>query len=139
MPWAARLVWCGRPSLGDVIRVDDIDKLLDRPGRDGESIPDWCRRNHVDEPVILRLAEVYGFSRQTAALAIDAFRLGHEARQGDEPKAKSSPSRDGCRYGVEFVVVDRNNGRIVGDPSAARSDADSLAEEHNAIAAQASR
>jgi hypothetical protein len=122
-----------------VIRSDDISKLLNRPGRDRESIPEWCRRNNVDESVIARLAALYGFSRQIAALGIDAFRLGYEARREDEPKSKSSTVQEGPRYAVEFVVIDRDGGRIVGDPTPARQEAEGLAGAYNEIDRQPSR
>jgi hypothetical protein len=140
MRWAMHLQRrCDRHLPVDVISTDDIDKILDRPERDSESIPEWCRRNDVDESVIRRLAAVYGYSRQIAALAIDAFRLGYEARRGDEPRSKSSPARDGRRYAVEFVVIDRDDGRIVGDPNPAQDDAEGLAGAYNEIDAQARR
>ncbi len=122
----------------DVIRTEDINKILDRRERDGESIPEWCRRHDVDEAVIRRLAAVYAFNRQTQVMAIDAFRLGHEARRGDEPRSKS-PAGEGRRYAVEFVVVDRNDGRIVGDPTPTRNEAAGLAGTYNEIDAQAGR
>jgi hypothetical protein len=115
-----------------VIRAGDVDKILDRLGFDGESIPDWCQRNDVDESVMRRLAAVYGFSRQTQALAIDAFRLGHEARRGDEPRSESRAG-DGPRFAVELVVIDRDDGRIVGDPIPARDEAEGIAGTFNEI------
>lgn len=122
-----------------MIRTDDINKILDCRARDGESIPEWCRRNDVDESVIHRLVAVYGFNRQAAIAAIDAFRLGHEARRADEPRSKPSPGRDGDRYAVEFIVINRDNGQIVGDPTAARDDAEGLAGAYNEIDAQSRR
>jgi hypothetical protein len=122
----------------DVIHSGDIDKILDRLGFDGEPIPDWCRRNEVDEPVMRRLAAVYGFTRETATIALDAFRLGHEARRGDEPRSESRAG-DGRRFVVEFVVIDRDDGRTVGDPTPARDEAEGLAGTFNEIDAQPSR
>jgi hypothetical protein len=119
-----------------VIRSSDIDKILNCKARDRESIEDWCRRHDVDESVMRRLAAVYGFDQRTAAIAIDAFRLSHEARRDDEPRAKSSQAQDGCRYAVESVVIDKRTGRIVGDPTPARDDAESLAGAYNEIDAQ---
>jgi hypothetical protein len=122
-----------------VIHTPDINKILDCRRRDRESIPDWCRRNDVDESVIHRLVAVYGFDHDTAVIAIDAFRLGHEARRGDEPRSKPSLACDGQRYDVEFVVVDRSDGRIVGDPNPTQNDAEGLAGTYNEIDTQAKR
>lgn len=121
-----------------MIYVDDIDKILARLGHDGEAIQAWCRRNDVDEPVMRHLAAVYGFTRETQTMALDAFRLGHEARRGDEPKSESRTG-DGPRYAVELVVIDRDDGRIVGNPTPARDEAEGLAGTFNAIEAQPSR
>jgi len=79
------------------------------------------------------LKMVYGFSKVTAAIAIDAFRLGHDARRGDEPRSAASIAGDGPRYAVESVVVDRTNGRIVGSPTSVQSDAESLAGTYNEL------
>ena len=116
-----------------MIREEDINRLLDCWARDVESIPEWCRRHDVDEAVIRRLAAVYGFNRQYAVFAIDAFRLGHEARRSDEPRAEPSPGREGSRYAVEFVVIDRDDGRIVGAPTPSRRVAEGLAGTYNEI------
>lgn len=118
-----------------MIHVCDVDKILDRVGFDGESIPDWCRRNDVDESVMRRLAAVYGFSRQIQILAMDAFRVGHEARRGDEPRSESRAG-DGPRYAIELVVIDREDGRIVGDPIPARDEAEGIAVTLNEIHGQ---
>lgn len=115
-----------------MIHVGDIDKILGRLGFDGESIPDWCRRNAVDESVMRRLAVVYGFSREIQTFAIDAFRLGHEARRGDEPRSESRGG-EGPRFAVELVVIDREDGRIVGDPTPARDEAEGIAGTFNEI------
>jgi hypothetical protein len=122
-----------------VIREEDINRLLDCRARDVESIPEWCRRHDVDEAVIRRLAAVYGFNRQYAVFAIDAFRLGHEARRSDEPRSEPSPGREGSRYAVEFVVLDRDDGRIVGDPTPSQRVAEGLAGAYNEIDGQPSR
>lgn len=115
---------------------------MDRLGHDGESIQDWCQRNNVDEkPVMHLLAASFGITcPEDAALVIHGFRLGHEARQGDEPRLKvPGEDRSGPRYGVEFVVIDRNDGRIVGDPSSERGEAEALAGTYNDINAQSRR
>jgi hypothetical protein len=126
----------------DVIRRDDVKRILDRLGHDGESIQEWCRRNDVDEgPVMRFLAASFGFTGpEDAALVIHGFRLGHEARRGDEPRSKlPAVDRNGSRYGVEFVVIDREDGRIVGDPSRAQGEAEALAGAYNDIDAQSRR
>jgi hypothetical protein len=125
----------------DVIRRDDVKSILDRLGHDGESISEWCRRNDVDEePVMRLLAAFFSFTGpEDAALAIHAFRLGHEARRSDEPRSKLSVGRNGPRYDVEFVVIDREDGRIVGDPSRAKGEAEALAGAYNDIDAQSRR
>jgi hypothetical protein len=115
-----------------VIHADDIDKILDRLGFDGESIPDWCRRNNVDESAMRRIAAVYAFSRRTQTLAIDAFRVGHEARREDEPRSESR-AVDGPRFAVELVVIDRDDGRIVRNPTPARDEAEGIAGTFNEI------
>jgi hypothetical protein len=88
--------------------------------------------------VMRHLADVYGFTRETQTMALDAFRLGHEARRGDEARSESRAG-DGPRYAVELVVVDRSDGRIVGNPTPARYEAEGLAATFNAIEAQPSR
>jgi hypothetical protein len=106
-----------------VIHAGDIDEILDRLGFDGEPIPDWCRRNNVDESAMRRLAVAYSFSPDIQLFALDAFRVGHEARRGDEPRS-GSRTGDGPRFAVELVVIDRDDGRIVGDPTPARDQAE---------------
>lgn len=125
-----------------MIRRDDVKIILDRLGNDGESIPDWCQRNDVDEEPVMRL--LAGFFSVTcpedAALAIHGFRVGYEARRGDEPRSKlSSEDRSGPRYGVEFVVIDRVDGQILGNPSPAQEEAEALAGSYNDIDAQSRR
>lgn len=125
-----------------MIRRDDVKSILDRLGHDGESIQEWCQRNDVDEgPVMRLLAGFFSFTGpEDAALAIHAFRLGHEARRGDEPRSRlSAEDRRGPRYGVEFVVIDREDGQIVGDPSRAQEEAEALAGSYNDIDAQSRR
>ncbi len=125
-----------------MIRRDDVRRILDRLGHDGESIQEWCQRNDVDErPVMHLLAGFYSFTcPEDAALAIHAFQLGHEARRGDEPRSRlSSEDPGGPRYGVQFVVIDRENGQIVGDPSPAQDKAEALAGSYNDIDAQPRR
>jgi hypothetical protein len=125
-----------------VIRREDLKSILDRLGHDGESIAEWCQRNDVDErPVMRLLAASFGFTgSEDAALVIHGFRLGHEARRGDEPRSKlSSEDRGGPRYRVEFVVIDREDGRIVGDPSRAQGEAEAQAGAFNDIDAQSRR
>lgn len=122
-----------------MIRTSDIDGILNRKDRDLESLEDWCRRHDVDFSVMHLLAGVYGFNSHAAASAIDAFRLSHEARRGDEPRAKPSQAQDDCRYAVESVVVDRRTGRIVGDPTSAQDEAEGLAGSYNEIDAQPSQ
>lgn len=121
-----------------MVHVGDIEKILARLGFDGEAILDWCRRNNVDEPVMRHLAEVYAFNPDSQRAGIDAFRVGHEARRGDEPRSESRIG-NGPRYAVELVVVDRNDGRIIGNPTPARDEAEGLAGTFNAIEAQPSR
>lgn len=125
-----------------MIRREDVKSILDRLGHDGESIAEWCQRNDVDErPVMRLLAASFGFTGpEDAALVIHGFRLGHEARRGDEPRSKLSvEDRGGPRYGVEFVVIDREDGRIVEDPSRAQGEAEALAGAFNDIDAQSRR
>lgn len=126
----------------DVIGLEDVQRIAGRLGHDGESIRDWCHRNGVDEEPVMRfLAAYFGFTcAEDAALVIHGFRLGHEARRGDEPRSRlPAEDQDGSRYGVEFVVIDRKNGRIVGDPSSAQGDAEALAGAYNDIDAQSRR
>lgn len=125
-----------------MIRREDVKRIADRLGHDGESIQEWCQRNDVDEkPVMRLLAASFGFTcAEDAALVIHGFRLGHEARRGDEPRSRlRAEDRHGSRYGVEFVVIDRNDGRIVGDPSSAQGEAEALAGAYNEIDAQSRR
>jgi len=122
-----------------VIRASDIDRVLHSPGRDVEPITEWCRRNGVDESAMGLLKMVYGFSKVTAAIAVDAFRLGHDARRGDEPKSAASFVGGGQRYAVESVVVDRANGRIVGSPTSVQSEAEGLAGTYNELDADTRR
>jgi hypothetical protein len=122
-----------------VIRSSDIDRLLNRKDRDRESLADWCRRHDVDFAVMAQLASVYAFNPDAAASAIDAFRISHEARREDEPRAKPSRVQGGDRYAVESVVVDTHTGRIVGDPTPVQGDAEGLAGSYNDIAAQPSQ
>jgi len=70
-----------------MIRADDVDKILGCWVRDDQSVPEWCRRNDVDEGVMHWLASVYGFSTETAGIAIVAFRLGYEARRESEQRS----------------------------------------------------
>ena len=87
------------------------------------------------------LASSFGFTGpEDAALVIHGFRLGHEARRNDEPRSElASENRSGPRYGVEFVVIDREDGRIVSDPSRAQEEAEALAGSYNDIDAQSRR
>jgi hypothetical protein len=122
-----------------VIRTSDIDGILNRRDRDLESLEDWCQRHDVDFSVMRQLAGIYAFNDHAAASAIDAFRLSHEARRGDEPRAKPSLVQDGRRYAVESVVVDRRTGRIVGDPTPVQDEAEGLAGSYNEIDAEPSQ
>jgi hypothetical protein len=106
-----------------MIHAGDIDEILDRLGFDNEPIPDWCRRNDVAASAMRRVANAYRFTPAIQLLAIDAFRVGHEARRGDEPRS-ASRAVDGPRFAVELVVIDRDDGRIVGDPTPARDEAE---------------
>lgn len=88
-----------RGSGNKVIGIDDIDGILNSPRRDVEGLPAWCARNGVEETVLRRLVAIYGFDKLTAAVAVDAFRLGCEARREDgsrdpaiNPTAISPPS-----------------------------------------------
>lgn len=115
-----------------MIHVVDIKKILAHLGYDGEAILDWCRRNGVDEPVMQYLAEVYAFNPESQRTGIDGFRLGHTARREDEPRSESRIGK-GPRYAVEHVVIDLADGRIVGDPTPARDEAEGVAGSFNAI------
>jgi hypothetical protein len=85
---------------------------------------------------MFRLVAVYGFSRASAVSAIDAFRLGHEARRDDEPRAKRGGVSTAPRYAVQFVIVDNTDGRIVSAPTGSRDAANDLATTYNEIDAQ---
>jgi hypothetical protein len=115
-----------------MIRPSDIDKIVCRHARRSEGgIGEWCKRNDVDEDAIERIVQIYGFDRGSAIAAIDAFRVGHQARREDEPRGELSAS--GPRYAVQMVVVDSRSGRIVGDASSAMDHLEGLAAAYNEL------
>lgn len=119
-----------------MIRSSDIDRLLNLRAQERASIEEWCKRNDVDESVIERVVQAYGRDHDSAIAAIDAFRLGHEARRGDEPHGERTPG--GRRYEVQYVVVDTQSGCFVGEASPWRPDVDALAGTYNELASEGS-
>ena len=115
-----------------MIRSSDIDRLLNLRAQERRSIEEWCKRNDVAESVIERVVQVYGRDHRSAIAAIDAFRLGHEARRDDEPRGKCT--RGGRRYEVQSVVVDTQSGRFVGEASPSKPGVDGLAGTYNELA-----
>lgn len=112
-----------------MIRSSDIDLILNRRSGRKETIEEWCARNDVAESVIHRIVALYGVDTKTAAAAIEGFRLGHEARKGDEPKGQTDIP--GPRYSVQSVVVDTRDGHIVGSASPSDDWAFDLAHTYN--------
>jgi hypothetical protein len=64
---------------------------------------------------------------------IEAFRLGHDARQQAEPSGARAAGWvvGGSRYAVQFVVVDTASGRILGDATDTPNRAADLAGTYN--------
>jgi hypothetical protein len=118
-----------------VIQPADIERLVGVREQTRESVGDWCRRNGVDESVIHRLLELYGWDRRSGIAALDAFRTGHEARRADEPRGECSAGWvvGGDRYAVQLVVVDTASGVIVGDATSNSAGAVDLAETYNRV------
>lgn len=118
-----------------MIQPADIERLVAVRERARESVGDWCRRNGIDESVIHRLLELYGWDRRSGIAALDAFRTGHEARRADEPRGESSVGwvAGGDRYAVQHVVVDTASGVILGNATPNPAAAVDLAETYNRV------
>lgn len=74
-----------------MIRPVDADELTDELTR--LSIPAWCAENGVTEAAVIRVVERLADNEAEGAVAISAFRLGHEARKRNE----CGLFNEGCR------------------------------------------
>ena len=122
-----------------MIGEDDIQRLADLRDLEEEDVADWCRRNDVDDSAIRRVGEIYGRFRNQAiyrrlrgpAISVAGFLLGFDARREAEPKGIRASGWDGPRYGVQFVVVDRKDGRLIGDAALTQDEAEAHAGMYN--------
>ena len=74
------------------------------------TIPGWCAEHGVDEDALELLIRTYCQDEAAAVAALVAFRLGVDFGESRGVRGTPARKRNGHRYAVQFVVVDRLDG-----------------------------
>lgn len=74
------------------------------------SVAEWCAAHSVDEEALEFVVRSYSQDEESAAAVVEAFRLGFEGAESEGLWGIPAKRREGPRYAVQFVVVDRLDG-----------------------------